>query len=97
MITNMFMDEPIRQETCVKTMDSRWLVICYSPGMKSLIAIILWCILLIMCWPIALALVFLLPLLWLILLPFRIVGFTIEVVFKFIWAVLMFPFRILGR
>jgi hypothetical protein len=38
-----------------------------------------------------------LPLLWLVLLPFRIVGFTIEAVFKFIGAVLMFPFRMLGK
>jgi hypothetical protein len=50
-----------------------------------------------MCWPIAIALIFLLPLFWLILLPFRIVGFTIETVFKFIGAVLMFPFRVLGK
>jgi hypothetical protein len=64
--------------------------------MKSIIAILLWCILLVMCWPIALILIFVMPILWLILLPFRIVGFTIEVVFKFIGAVLMFPFRVLG-
>lgn len=69
----------------------------YHATMRSLIAILLWCLLLVMCWPIALALVFLLPLIWLILLPFRIVGFTIEIVFKFIGAVLMFPFRILGK
>ena len=48
------------------------------------------------CWPIALALVFILPILWLILLPFRIVGLTISVIFQFIGAVLMFPFRVLG-
>lgn len=65
--------------------------------MRAVIAILLWCILLVMCWPIALVLIFLLPLFWLILLPFRIVGFTIETVFKFIGAVLMFPFRILGK
>jgi hypothetical protein len=63
--------------------------------MRTLIAIILWCILLVLCWPIAIILIFLFPIIWLILLPFRIVGFTIEVVFKFIGAVLMFPFRLL--
>jgi hypothetical protein len=41
-------------------------------------------------------LIFLLPLIWLILLPFRIVGFTLEVVFKLISAILLFPFRIVG-
>jgi hypothetical protein len=63
--------------------------------MRTLIAIILWCILLVICWPLAIVLIFLFPLVWLILLPFRIVGFTIEIVFKFIGAVLMFPFRLL--
>lgn len=63
--------------------------------MRTLLAILLWCILFVLCWPLALVLLFLLPLFWLILLPFRIVGFTLEVVFKFIGAVLMFPFRLL--
>jgi hypothetical protein len=56
----------------------------------------LWCILFVLCWPLALALVFLLPLLWLILLPFRIVGFTLELVFKIISGILLFPFRLVG-
>ncbi len=62
--------------------------------MKTLLAIILWCILFVMCWPLALILLLLLPLVWLILLPFRILGFTIEIVFKFIGAVLLFPFKV---
>jgi hypothetical protein len=61
--------------------------------MKTFLAIILWCILFVMCWPLALIMLFLLPLVWLILLPFRILGFTIELVFKLISAVLLFPFR----
>lgn len=64
--------------------------------MRTLIAIILWFILLVMCWPLALIMIVLMPLIWLILLPFRIVGFSIELVFKFVGAVLMFPFRVLG-
>lgn len=62
--------------------------------MKTLIAVILWCILFVLCWPLALVLIFILPLVWLILLPFRIVGFTLEVLFKFIGAILLFPFRL---
>jgi hypothetical protein len=65
--------------------------------MRTLLALILWCILLVLCWPLALALIFLFPLLWLILLPFRILGFTLEVVFKVIGGILMFPFRILQK
>lgn len=59
------------------------------------IGLVLWCILLVICWPLAIVMLILLPLLWLILLPFRIVGFTLELVFKFISALLLFPFRML--
>ena len=64
--------------------------------MRTLIALILWCILLVLCWPLALVMLILFPLVWLILLPFKIVGFTLEVVFSLIKAVLLFPFRVLG-
>jgi hypothetical protein len=59
------------------------------------IGLVLWCILLVICWPLAIIMLVLLPLVWLILLPFRIVGFTLELVFKFISALLMFPFKVL--
>jgi len=64
--------------------------------MKTTLAILLWCILFTLCWPIALMLIFLLPLLWLLLLPFRIVGFSLELIFKLISSILLFPFRLLG-
>ena len=63
--------------------------------MKTFIAAILWCMWFVLCWPLALILLFLFPLLWLLLLPFRIVGFTIEVVFRLIGAILLFPFRVM--
>jgi hypothetical protein len=62
--------------------------------MRILIAALLWVILFAMCWPLALAFIFLFPIIWLIALPFRIVGLTIELVFKFIGAILMLPFRV---
>lgn len=64
--------------------------------MRMFIAIVLWFLLLALCWPFALIMLVLFPLVWLILLPFRIVGLTLEVVIKFIGAILMLPFRILG-
>jgi hypothetical protein len=67
----------------------------HQKQMKTFIAIILWFILLVICWPIALIVLFLFPIIWLILLPFRIVGLTIELVFKVITAILLFPFRLL--
>jgi len=64
--------------------------------MRTLLAILLWCILFVMCWPLALAMIVLFPLLWLILLPFKIVGFTLDLVFQLIKTVILFPFRIVG-
>jgi hypothetical protein len=61
---------------------------------KTLLAILLWFILFVLCWPLAIALIFLFPLIWLLMLPFRLIGFTIEAVFKLIGAILMLPFRI---
>lgn len=65
--------------------------------MNILISLLLWCLLLIVCWPIALLVLFLFPLVWLILLPFRIVGLTIDLVFKLVSAILLFPFRVLSK
>lgn len=64
--------------------------------MKTIIAILLWCILFTLSWPLALALFFILGVIWLILLPFRIVGFTLGVIFKIIGAIFLFPFRVFG-
>ena len=61
----------------------------------TFIGFLLWCILLVICWPLAIIMIILFPLVWLILLPFKIVGFSIELIFKFIGAVLMFPFKVL--
>jgi hypothetical protein len=64
-------------------------------AMRTFIGLAIWCLLLVVCWPLALAMLFLFPIVWLILLPFRIVGLTIGLLFSLIGAVLMFPFRIL--
>jgi len=63
--------------------------------MKIFIALALWFLLLVACWPLALIMLILFPLLWLFLLPFRIVGFTLELVFKVVSGILLFPFRAL--
>ena len=64
---------------------------------RKLMRIILWFILLVLCWPLAIALLFLYPLIWLLLLPFRLLGIAVEGVFRFIAAIFMLPARILGR
>ena len=57
---------------------------------------ILWCILLVLCWPLALVALVLYPLVWLILLPFRIVGIAVGGVLEFMRAIIMLPARALG-
>jgi hypothetical protein len=53
-------------------------------------------LLLIFCWPLALLALILYPLVWLILLPFRLLGIAVEGVFAFLHALIMLPARVLG-
>lgn len=57
---------------------------------------LLWCILLIFCWPVALLFLFLYPIVWLLLLPFRILGIAVDGVLELIRAVIMLPARVLS-
>jgi len=57
---------------------------------------ILWCILFVLCWPLALLALVLYPLVWLVLLPFRIVGIAVGGVLAFMRALIMLPARALG-
>jgi len=63
--------------------------------MRTLIVLILWCFLFMCCWPLALLVIVLFPLVWLILLPFKFVAFTLEAVFKLVGAILLFPFKLI--
>ena len=63
-----------------------------STGMKLL----LWLILLIICWPVALIALVLYPIVWLLLLPFRIVGIAVGGVLAFLKALFLLPARVLG-
>jgi hypothetical protein len=65
--------------------------------MKSLILFVGWCILFVLCWPVALLALFLFPLVWLISLPFRLIGITFEAVFALFKALLFLPARLLGH
>lgn len=56
---------------------------------------LLWCILLLLCWPLALLALVLYPIVWLILLPFRIVGIAVGGVLELLWAMLTLPARVL--
>lgn len=65
--------------------------------MKTLLLLVGWCLLFVLSWPLALAALVLFPLVWLIALPFRLLGIAIEAVFALIRALLFLPARLLGH
>jgi len=60
-----------------------------------MIKFLIWCILLVLCWPAALLALVLYPLVWLILVPFRLVGIAVDGVLELIRALILLPARIL--
>jgi hypothetical protein len=58
---------------------------------------LLWCVVLFFCWPLALVALVLYPLVWLLLLPFRIVGIAVGGVLELVWAIVTLPARVLRR
>jgi hypothetical protein len=58
---------------------------------------LLWCILFFLCWPLALIALILYPLVWLFLLPFRIVGIAVGGVLELVWALITLPARVIRR
>jgi hypothetical protein len=60
-----------------------------------MVGFVLWLLLLVFCWPLALLALVLYPIVWLVLLPFRLVGITVTAVFAFLAAMLMLPARVL--
>ena len=62
-----------------------------------MLTFLMWCILFVVCWPLALMALILYPLIWLILLPFRILGFAVGSVLDLIKAIIYLPVRVLRR
>ena len=60
-----------------------------------MLTFVLWCILLVVCWPLALLALVLYPIVWLLLLPFRIVGIAVGGVLDLIRAIVLLPTRVL--
>lgn len=56
---------------------------------------LLWCILLILCWPLAILALVLYPIVWLLLLPFRLLGIAVEGILEFLRALFLLPARVL--
>jgi len=64
--------------------------------MKTLFALGVWCLLFVLCWPLALLALIAWPFVWLLSLPFRLVGITFSALFAFLRALFMLPARVLG-
>ena len=60
-----------------------------------MLSFLLWLIVLFLCWPLALLALILYPLVWLVLLPFRLIGIGVEAVFELLRAIVMLPARVL--
>jgi hypothetical protein len=60
-----------------------------------MVKFLLWCVLLILCWPLALAALVLYPIVWLILLPFRVVGIAVGGALDLVWAIVTLPARLI--
>jgi hypothetical protein len=63
----------------------------------AMIHFLLWLILFVLCWPLALLALVLYPIVWLLLLPFRIVGIAVSGVLELIWAIITLPARFARR
>jgi hypothetical protein len=61
----------------------------------AMFTFLLWCLLLVLCWPLALLALVAYPFVWLLLLPFRLVGIAVGGVLQLLWAVVTLPGRVL--
>jgi hypothetical protein len=64
--------------------------------MKFIITLLLWSILLVLCWPLALVLLIFYPIIWLVALPFRLLGIAVSGIFSLIESIIMLPFHVLN-
>lgn len=64
--------------------------------MSSFASFMIWCVLFIVCWPLAILALIAYPIVWLLLLPFRLVGVIVTGMFRFLQAVILLPARLLG-
>jgi len=62
-----------------------------------MIAFLLWCLLFLLCWPLAIVALILYPIVWLLLLPFRIIGIAVGGVLELIWALITLPARVVRK
>jgi hypothetical protein len=64
--------------------------------MRGFMAFLLWCLLLVLCWPLALLALIAYPIIWLACIPFRLLGIAVEAILSLVRAILFLPARVLG-
>jgi hypothetical protein len=64
--------------------------------MKLLLGFLVWCVLFLLCWPVAILALMLFPIVWLLLLPFRLAYIAVEAVLALVKAILLLPARLFG-
>ncbi len=69
----------------------------YGEDRPTMIHLLLWLILFVICWPLALLGLVLYPIVWLVLLPFRIVGIAVGGALALVWALVTLPARVVRR
>jgi len=74
----------------------RWRSITQDAGGFLMVKFLLWLILLVLCWPLALLALLLYPIVWLLSLPFRLLGITVKAVFDLLKALITLPARVLS-
>jgi hypothetical protein len=62
----------------------------------AMFTFLLWCILFVLCWPLALFALIIYPFVWIALLPFRLVGIVVHGVLELVWAAVTLPARLLS-
>jgi hypothetical protein len=62
-----------------------------------MVKFLLWCILFVISWPVAILALILYPLVWILLLPFRLVGVAVGAAFELLWGLIAFPARLLRK
>ena len=58
---------------------------------------LLWCLLFVLCWPLALVALIAYPIVWLLLLPFRVLGIAVGGALSLVWAIVTLPFRLVSK
>jgi hypothetical protein len=62
-----------------------------------MLSFLLWCILFVICWPLAIMALFLYPIVWLFLLPFRILGIAVGGALALVWSIVTLPFLVIRK